>query len=279
MENKSFFETLNPKTAATVGILSGIGVLCIVACLIMAIMAAQGKISYVSNPVKKVADKTAQITDTTGGEIAAVKADKPNVELFIMSYCPYGLQMQKALLPVMELLKDKADISIKFVSYIMHDKKEIDENNLQYCLENEQQDRLVPYLKCFTVSGDSASCLKEAKVNESKLVNCINATDKKFGTTAAYNDKATWLSGYYPLYPVHQELNERYGVQGSPTLVINGAQVQAARSPEAVKQAICAAFNEQPSECDQTLSTASAAPSFGAGSDTTGGAAAGCATQ
>lgn len=271
MENqKSFFELLNPKTAVLVGILSGLGVLCAIACLIMVILAAQGKITYVSNPTNKMIEST-----PTQDEI--VKSDKPAVELFVMSYCPYGLQMQKALLPVMELLGKKADISIKFVSYIMHDKKEIDENNLQYCLENEQTDKLIPYLKCFTVSGDSASCLKEVKVNESKLSSCIAATDKKFGTTAAYDDKASWLSGYYPLYPVNKDLNDKYGVQGSPTLVINGKQVQVARSPEAVKQAVCAAFDEQPEECSQTLSTASAAPSFGSGT-TSGGTTAECGT-
>jgi hypothetical protein len=185
-----------------------------------------------------------------------------------MSYCPYGLQMQKAVLPVMELFKDKIDLKMRFVSYIMHDKIEIDENNLQYCLQEEQNDKLVAYLKCFSVSGDSKSCLKTAKVNESKLNSCISATDKEFGTTAAYNDKASWLSGRYPLYPVDQDLNDLYGVQGSPTIVINGSQTQVSRSPEAVKLAICAAFNNPPKECEETLSTLSASPSFGAGTGT-----------
>lgn len=270
MENKSFFETLNPKTAVIVGVLAGVGILCVLACLIFAIMAAQGKISLANNQAKSV--NAGESTENVGA-----KADKPIAELFIMSYCPYGLQMQKAFLPVMELLKDKADLSIKFVSYAMHEKKEIDENTRQYCIQSEQQDKLVAYLKCFTVSGDYSSCLKETKVNESKLGSCISATDKKFGITKAYEDKASWLSGYYPIYPVDQALNEQYGVQGSPTLVINGTQIQVARSPEAVKQAICAAFNEQPSECSQTLSTASAAPSFGAGT-TSGATAAECGT-
>ena len=273
MENKSFFETLNPKTAVTVGILSGIGVLCTLVCLILGVMAVQGKITYVSNPVKKATNIVAQTVNTTGGEISVVKADKPVVELFIMSYCPYGLQMQKAFLPVMELLKNKADLSIKFVSYAMHEKKEIDENNRQYCIQSEQQDKLVSYLKCFTVSGDATTCLKEAKINESKMNSCISAADKKFGITAAYDNKASWLSGQFPIYPVDQALNDQYGVRGSPTLVINGVQVQSARSPEAVKQVVCAAFNEQPSECTQTLSTASAAPSFGAGTGADTGSA------
>ena len=50
---------------------------------------------------------------------------------------------------------------------------------------------------------------------------------------------------------------------GSPGFVINGVPVQVDRTPEAVKQAICSAFNTVPSECQQTLSTQSASAGFG----------------
>ena len=36
-----------------------------------------------------------------------VKQDRPDIKLFIMTYCPYGLQAQKVFLPVYNLLKDK----------------------------------------------------------------------------------------------------------------------------------------------------------------------------
>ena len=45
-----------------------------------------------------------------------------------------------------------------------------------------------------------------------------------------------------------------YGVSGSPTLIINGTKINAARNPEGFKTAICNAFNEQPEECKTTLS-------------------------
>ncbi len=270
MENKkNFFELLDQKTAIWVGVLSGIGILSTLVCLFFIVMTVQGRVIFTTKPIKSAVTTPSANIQTP----EVVKSDKPAVDLFVMSYCPYGLQMQKAVLPVMELFKDKVDFKTRFVSYIMHDKIEIDENNLQYCLQEEQNDKLVDYLKCFTVSGDSKSCLKAAKVNESKLNSCISATDKKFGTTVAYNDKASWLSGRYPLYPVDQELNDLYGVQGSPTIVINGAQAQVSRSPEAVKLAICAAFNNPPKECEETLSTLSASPSFGAGTGADTGSA------
>lgn len=272
MENKkNFFELLDQKTAIWVAILAGIGILSTLVCLFFSIMAFQGRVNFTSKPIKSTV-----LNSTVNSQVLeVVKADKPIVELFVMSYCSYGLQMQKAFLPVMELLKDKADLSIKFVSYAMHDKLEIDENNTQHCLQEEQSDKLISYLKCFTTKGDSKICLKETGVNESNLNSCISAVDKKFGITLAYNDKNSWLSGRFPIYPVDEGLNEKYGVQGSPTLVINGSQVQVSRSPEAVKLAICASFNQQPNECGQTLSTAAASPSFGSGVDSSA-TAAGC---
>ncbi len=193
------------------------------------------------------------------------QSDKPKVELFVMSYCPYGLQMEKAILPVMKLLGEEADISIKFVSYIMHDWQEIEENTTQYCIQLEQNEKLFDYMNCFVVGGDSDACIASAGIDAERLSSCVSAADQQFAITAAYEDRASWLSGSYPQYNVDAELNEEYGIQGSPTLIINGTEVPASRSPEAVKQVICSAFSVQPEECSQTLSTEIASAGFGSG--------------
>jgi len=49
-----------------------------------------------------------------------------------MSYCPYGTQIEKGILPVINALGNKIKFSLKFVDYAMHGKKEIDENSRQY---------------------------------------------------------------------------------------------------------------------------------------------------
>ncbi|NTW30777.1 MAG: hypothetical protein HGA33_05845, partial [Candidatus Moranbacteria bacterium] len=48
------------------------------------------------------------------------KTAKPVVKLFVMSYCPYGTQIEKGILPVLETLGDKIDFTLEFVSYAMH---------------------------------------------------------------------------------------------------------------------------------------------------------------
>lgn len=276
-ERKTFFENLEPKSALVVGLVSGFMTLCTAGFFVLGFMMIKGGSISLPSSSKTGEALVAnnQPVDTGAGVIPPPptdlpKTDKPKVELFVMSYCPFGLQMQKAYLPAWELLKNKADIDVKFVSYAMHEKKEIDENTLQYCIQKEQNNKYIPYLKCFTASGDANACMATAGVNSTQASNCVASANRDFGITKEYDDRSRWLSGQFPIYPIHKDLNDKYGVQGSPTLVVNGVQVEnVARTPEGVKQVICAAFKNKPAECDQTLSN----NAFGSGFGTQVGAA------
>lgn len=208
--------------------------------------------------------KEAQANTPVTTEI--VKADKPNIDLFVMTYCPFGLQAQKTMLPVYDLLKDKANIKIRFVNYVMHDKQEINENLVQYCIQSESSEKYRDYLSCFVNDGDSAKCLLEANIDQKVLDSCVASADNEYNITADYENKDTWLQGTYPKFNVENDLNETYNVGGSPTVVINGQTVNInPRTPENYKAFICQSFNVQPEECIETLSTEIPAPSFGAG--------------
>jgi hypothetical protein len=194
------------------------------------------------------------------------KKDKPTVELFVMSMCPYGTQAEKGLIPVLELLKSKIDFKLRFVSYAMHGKNEIDENTVQTCIQQKQPDKLISYLRCYLESSDPtkwAACRKSVGINEAQIQSCIKTVDTQFKITELFNDKSTWSGGQYPQYNVDKELNTKYGVQGSPTLVINGVESSAGRSPASYLSAICAAFNKAPAECSQTLSASTPSAGFG----------------
>jgi protein-disulfide isomerase len=190
------------------------------------------------------------------------KTDRPEARVFVMSYCPYGLQFLKAYIPVIELLGNKADLYVNFVDYAMHGKKEVDENTRMYCIQKEQRDKFTSYLRCFVQSGDADKCIAEAKVDKTKLDACIQATDNQFNITGLYNDQSKWV-GNFPPYPIDSKLNDRYGVRGSPTFVLNGVEVSVNRAAESIKQAICSAFKVQPAECSQNLSTQTESPGIG----------------
>lgn len=232
----------------------------------------QAFVSYVTKDGKLFFPQAIDLKPETPEE--APQSSAPDVKLFVMSYCPYGLQAEKALLPAWELLKDRADIGIYFVDYIMHGKQEIDENLRDYCIQQQEPEKFTSYLKCFAQDGDFEGCLNEVGINREGLTSCIEETDKAFGVTQGYNDESSWLNGQYPKFQVHADLNDKYGVSGSPTLVINNAIVNVAkRSPEGFKAAICEAFTTPPEECSQKLSEETASPGLGFG---TGGSSGSC---
>ncbi len=201
------------------------------------------------------------------------KKDVPDVEVFVMSYCPYGLQMEKGILPVAELLGSKINFQLKFVDYAMHGQKEVDENLRQYCIQKEGFVKLNNYLSCFVKQSDVNSCLSTAKIDSAGLTSCISQTDAQFKINDKVADKSQWRTTQFPPFDIYQADNTKYSVQGSPTLVINGTLVQSSRDPQSLLDLICSGFSNQPNECKQKLSSTTPSPGFGEG---TGSAAAQC---
>jgi glutaredoxin len=195
------------------------------------------------------------------------KLDIPEVDLFIMSFCPYGTQIEKGILPVVDLLGSKIKFNLKFVDYAMHGDKEITENLRQYCIQKTQPTKLSAYLKCFLKKGEGTAdaCLKTAGVNSTQVGTCFSETDKRLSIKVNAADKSKWSNGTYPPFDVNKEDVNKYGVQGSPTLVINGTNVSVGRDSASILKAVCSGFTNQPKECSQTLSSATPAPGFGEG--------------
>ena len=230
------------------------------------------------------ADSAASDTADQAAAKEVPKSAKPVVKLFVMSYCPYGTQMEKGILPVLKTLGSKIDYTLEFVNYSMHGDKEIAENLTQYCIEKNEPAKLSNYLTCFLKKGEGTSdaCMQTALVNTAKVNSCVAETDAKFSVKADAADKSKWSNGTYPPFNVNADDNQTYGVQGSPTLVINGVEASVAgRDSASILKTICSAFTTPPAECKATLSTTAPAPGFG---DTTAAAGttdpnASCATN
>jgi len=222
--------------------------------------------------------QTQDATQTTPTEVP--KSDKPVVELFVMSMCPYGTQAEKGILEVLGLLKDKIDFKLRFVSYAMHGKPEMDENTVQYCVQKEQPEKLYEYLICYLDKDGTENwnaCLDTVGISKAKIMSCVRSTDSEFRITEGYNDKSTWNNGQFPQYNVDKELNVQYGVQGSPSLIINGVKSNAGRSAASYLAGICAAFNNPPEECNEVVTTDTPAPGFGWDATAAANTAAQCA--
>jgi len=167
----------------------------------------------------------------------------PILDVFVMTYCPYGTQIEKGLIPAYELLKEKANFKVRFVSYTMHGEKEDTETKRQLCIR-EETDKFWSYLGCFLEAGDAAGCLSKAGLDSTEINDCMQNRAEQY-------------------YAVDKQLNTQYSVQGSPTVVLNDKVAQMGRDSESIKKAVCAAFSTQPSECSQALSSASPSAGFG----------------
>lgn len=220
-----------------------------------------------NNYIKYVKTQAPSQTQTqTPTQTAVPKTDKPSVELYVFAYCPYGLQMEKAMIPVVKLLGSKIDFKIRQIG-AMHGDYEKVEAQRQLCIEKNYPSKFLDYVLAFAQdtscpSGDSAcvttkvnSLFSKLGIDASKINSCMTSEGQK-------------------LYDAEVANANSKGVGGSPTLKINNADSQASRSPDGVLTAVCSAFNTSPSECSQKLSTDQASAGFGTGSSS--GAAASC---
>lgn len=226
----------------------------------------------------QTAPAAAQQVAATAPVVDVQKSDKPKVELFVMSHCPYGTQIEKGIIPAVKTLGTKLDFEVKFVNYAMHGEKEIKEQLRQYCVQKDYKSKYIQYLSAFLDAGDSQKALSTIGISDSDISTCVTDADAKFKVTESFNDpqKIGW-SGSFPPFAVHDAENVKYGVRGSPTLVINGKQVNSGRDAKSLLAAICSAYNNKPSECNTDLSSyGNPGPGFGYATQGGTAQAAGC---
>ncbi len=225
--------------------------------------------------IEDIRKKPIVVQDSTDG-VNIVKSDKPEVELFVMSHCPFGTQMEKGIIPVIEALGDKIDFELKFNDYAMHGQKEIDEQLNQYCIQKNSPEKLIPYLKCFLENESyGEKCITENEIDVEELNLCVANTDTKYKISEMYSDKSTWRSGRFPIFAVNEEECVIHNVKGSPTLIINGVITSSARNSAALLTTICSTFNEKPVECEIELLTTNPSSGFGYSGSSSGSASCG----
>lgn len=188
------------------------------------------------------------------------KSEEPEVQLFVMSFCPYGQEAEAAMAPVVSLLGNTVTIEPHFIVSIngetvnsLHGNNESQEDMRQACIwENYAPSvwwNYTSYVDSACSLNNIATCWKtaaaQAKVNVTVIEACV-------------------ASEGLDLMSAEEALAAQYSVSSSPTLIINGVKYQGGRTPEAFKQAICGAFTSAPAACNQTLSgTATAQPTGG----------------
>jgi len=205
----------------------------------------------------------------TNTQTTVPKSEKPSVELYVFTYCPYGTQMEKAMIPVVKLLGDKIDFKIRQIG-AMHGEFEKVEAQRQLCIEKNYPDKFLDYVLAF---AEDATCTTGA---DTCLPAKLTSLYTKFGIDSN-KVNACMTSEGTSLYDAEVSNAQSKGASGSPTLIINGVETSpSSRNPEAIKGAICEAFTDVPTQCSQKLSTTQASAGFGSGPSSSSNTSASC---
>ena len=205
---------------------------------------------------------TADGSNTTATTSAAscdelTKTDNPMLEVYVVSQCPYGLQIQRAMAEAVANAPELANyIKVRYIGSTdgktiesMHGEAEATENLRQICIREEQSAKYWKYTSCYIKAGDSASCLSSTGVDTGSLTSCMS--DASRGVAYASEDFS---------------LADSNSVSGSPTLMLGNANIDESgfggRSADAIKKIVCCASNSKAGFCSQTLNTAAAASSY-----------------
>ena len=203
------------------------------------------------------------------------EAEKPEVDLFVMSFCPFGNQAEEMMMPVANLLKDKIDIEVHYIFYSdyasgypeycldeenkycsMHGIQELNQGIRELCVWKYEKDKFWDFLQEINAQADSTNVddkweniAKGLGIDTVKIKEC----QENEGMDIAEEEVAL-TSKLYPVQnPEQHRGEEEANVSGSPTLLINGVIYGGGRSANDYKEAICDAFNTPPAECEKVL--------------------------
>jgi len=202
--------------------------------------------------VKAAAAEAAKNPAANGAASTEVtKSDKPVVQLFVMSQCPYGVQAENSMKPVLDALKDKISFELRFIANAdgkggfssLHGQAEVDEDLRQVCAAKYYPAAYMDYVICRNAnirSTDWQACATESKLDSAKIKTCSEGTEGK------------------ALLTENIKLADELNVGGSPTIKINSGAYNGQRTADAFLGGICAAFNNAPAECSKALGASAA---------------------
>jgi len=203
------------------------------------------------------------------------KTAKPNVKLFVMSYCPYGNQAEDAMFPVVDLLKNTADIELHYVIYSdygqkypldcldkenkycsMHGVQELNQNVRELCVQKYQKEKLWDFVKEMNTNSTAQDSDSKWEAIAKKLgidVTKIKTCQKNEATVLLDQEIALTSKDYQVQDPTSHQGNATEKISGSPTIIINDMYYDGARSINDYQAAICNVFTTKPEACNTNL--------------------------
>jgi len=167
---------------------------------------------------------------------AKSKADAAKLEMFVMSQCPYGVQVENAVAPVKQQLGDNLDVSIHYIGTgdkasltSMHGAAEVKGDMLQLCVNKLAPTKTLDFITCQNknpraIDSNWKDCAKDVGIDAAKLESCADSDEAKGMLVASFEEA------------------KKRGAQGSPTMFLNGQPYQGGRKSRDFLRAACDSF-------------------------------------
>ena len=151
------------------------------------------------------------------------------VELFVMSFCPYGVEAEKQLIPILREFSNKVDFKLRFIANEVddgprpfeasHGVAELEENIRQAVIAAHAPDKLFDYLLCRAkhLKGSWEKCALEVSIDAAEIQRLVDRPE----TEALFRENI--------------RRGHELKVYGSPTLYVDGRQFSRALFTKSAK--------------------------------------------
>ena len=150
---------------------------------------------------------------------------KPTLELFVMSYCPFAVQAENKLIPIVKRFGDKIDFKLQFIAQekeepsaqditpftSLHGYPEVAENIRQLLIAREYPDQYLDYILCRGKKLDKSweECAEKLGINVEKIQRLFDSPEAE------------------QLFRENIKRAAELGVRASPTIFVDGHKFRA----------------------------------------------------
>ena len=150
---------------------------------------------------------------------------KPTLELFVMSYCPFGVQAEEKLIPIVKKFGNKIDFKLQFIAQekeapsaqditpftSLHGYPEVAENIRQLLIAQEYPDRYLDYISCRGKKLDKSweACAEKLSIDVAKIQNLFDTPEAE------------------QLFRENIKRAAELGIGASPTILVDNHQFRA----------------------------------------------------
>jgi hypothetical protein len=186
------------------------------------------------------------------------KKEVPTVQLFLMSNCPYGNQAENGIADVVYLFEGEIEFEPVYIlsgsdgSYnSLHGEYELNQGIREKIVYNMYGAKT--WMDFVYDVNQNCFAGKTSSEAGSTIDACWKQSAEQAGVDVAAVE-AEFEANFTEIADGEVAKTSAAMVTGSPTLIMNGAVYQGARTPEEYKSWICTGFLEVPESCNESLS-------------------------